>query len=308
METNLVNLTPESDHALDFWNEPISKTRRFVRLSCFFVVACLFLLASFQILRHEGFTTDGVWLAALGFGVLALGIYQFLMVKEIIRYRTEITKVPFSYRLREAILWLFAGAGLSPIPILGFFDTPQALPVVWGFGVLATFLLGYGVFLLLKKDRLLTASKIRALNAAPKEEFRSIELPIEGWNLNRQPITVSQEKPSQPESLSTGENEVTPDNWPFEEPWWIRYPIAIGVVWLGYFCAFEWSNKLGWIAAALLWFIAAGLAREALLWVIGLGALALVGWGLMAGVAALPISLAIVLGAVIIALAIQNRP
>lgn len=288
MEYVPTEVEPALDRTLASWKEPISIARKcgrlFLWLLGFAVLLSLFVV-NFQ---DGGMSLNLALLGALGFSILALGIIQFVTVREITKYRTELVKVPFLGRLREAILWLFAGFAFASMPIFELTFTSE-IGNFWGVGLLSTCLLAYGSYLLLKPDRhLLTAA-----GRAAKETDEKLQA-----GLNSLPPQTSHD---------TSEKQPIADNWPFDERWWIRYPIALCVSWLGYFCAFEWTHKLNLIAAAFLWFIAAALAREVLLWTIGFGVLALVVWGLWAGIASLPISLAIVLGAMIIAFAINNR-
>lgn len=80
-----------------------------------------------------------------------------------------------------------------------------------------------------------------------------------------------------------------------DDKWWVRYPLAIGILWVAWYLV-EKKPQLWWLSALFV-LGAAAQAREVSLVLIGLALLAAV----FAGLAALPVSLAIVLGAALIA-------
>ena len=111
---------------------------------------------------------------------------------------------------------------------------------------------------------------------------------------------------SAPASLDAPPSEVAPapeDNFPYDAPWWFRYPVGLLVLGGAWYCAFEWqSTKWGhWIVAGLLAVIAVGLMRELLFGLILATVAGLVLWGIGGALAALPVSVAIIIGAMIIA-------
>lgn len=96
------------------------------------------------------------------------------------------------------------------------------------------------------------------------------------------------------------------EDFPYSAPWWLRYPASIGVFAASYWTFVEWGKRSGWILGVLLAIIGLGLVQElffaALLAVI----VGLVLWALGAAVAALPVSVAIIIGAMIIAQAMRR--
>lgn len=96
------------------------------------------------------------------------------------------------------------------------------------------------------------------------------------------------------------------EDFPYSAPWWLRYPASIGVFAASYWAFVEWGKKSGWILGVLLAIIGLGLVRElffaALLAVI----VGLVLWALGAAVVALPVGVAIIIGAMIIAQAMRR--
>lgn len=102
-------------------------------------------------------------------------------------------------------------------------------------------------------------------------------------------------------------NENTSTQWwnhedfPYSAPWWFRYPASIIVFAASYFTAFEWNQKAGWIVGILLLIIGLGLIRELFLGITLATFVGLTLWALGAAVSALPVSAAIIIGAMIIA-------
>lgn len=80
-----------------------------------------------------------------------------------------------------------------------------------------------------------------------------------------------------------------------DDKWWVRYPLAVATLGFAWYIV-DKKGELFWVSALFV-LVAAGLAREVSLVLIGLALIAAV----LAGLAALPISLAIVLGAALIA-------
>jgi hypothetical protein len=115
-----------------------------------------------------------------------------------------------------------------------------------------------------------------------------------------------EKKPSQ--GLQSAET-VTPEpkswwnheNFPYSAPWWLRYPVGFGVVYGAFAFGFQSDRKAGWFIGLLFSIIALGLLRELFF---GIALALLVGGGLYAvgaAIAALPVSVAIIIGAMIIA-------
>lgn len=87
----------------------------------------------------------------------------------------------------------------------------------------------------------------------------------------------------------------------FFDKWWVRYPTGIGLLWGAGYLYDAHPNK--WFIPLLMALFGVLALRELLLIGIGIGAI----WLLVQGIASLPVSLAIVLGAIIIASAIGNK-
>ena len=96
------------------------------------------------------------------------------------------------------------------------------------------------------------------------------------------------------------------ENFPYSAPWWLRYPASTAVFAASYWAFFEWQNKAGWVLGILLAIIGLGLVRELFLGLLLAVIAGLVLWALGAAVAALPVSIAILIGAIIIANAVRR--
>jgi len=96
------------------------------------------------------------------------------------------------------------------------------------------------------------------------------------------------------------------EDFPYSAPWWLRYPASIGVFAGSYWAFFEWDKKAGWVFGALLVVGGLGLIRELFLGVLVATLAGLALWAVGAAVAALPVSVAIIIGAMIIAQAMRR--
>jgi hypothetical protein len=115
---------------------------------------------------------------------------------------------------------------------------------------------------------------------------------------------------SQAELAKPGQQAPVPwwnhEDFPYSAPWWLRYPASVGVFAGAYWCFFEWEKKAGWALGVLLAMIGLGLVRELFLGALLAVVVGLVLWALGAAVAALPVSIAIIIGAMIIAQAMRR--
>lgn len=90
------------------------------------------------------------------------------------------------------------------------------------------------------------------------------------------------------------------EDFPYSAPWWLRYPSGLAVFTWSYY-AYDPEKKFGWLFPILLAIIALGLLRELFLAALLAVAVGLGLWAFGAAVAALPVSIAIIIGAMIIA-------
>jgi hypothetical protein len=96
------------------------------------------------------------------------------------------------------------------------------------------------------------------------------------------------------------------EDFPYSAPWWLRYPTGVAVFYGAHWVAFEWEKKAGWILGLLLAIIGLGLLRELFFGILIAAVVGLVLWAIGAAAAALPVSAAILIGAMIIASALRR--
>lgn len=117
--------------------------------------------------------------------------------------------------------------------------------------------------------------------------------------------------PSNSLSMTNAEDKAETKWWnhqdfPYSAPWWLRYPASIAVFAGAYWAFFEWNKKAGWILGFLFAIIGLGLVRELFVGALLAVLAGLLLWALGAAVAALPVSVAIIIGAMIIAQAVRR--
>lgn len=96
------------------------------------------------------------------------------------------------------------------------------------------------------------------------------------------------------------------EDFPYSAPWWLRYLASIAVFAVSYWAFFEWEKKAGWLVGVLFAIIGLGLVRELFFGILLALIAGLVLWALGAAVATLPVSVAILIGAIIIANAVRR--
>lgn len=129
------------------------------------------------------------------------------------------------------------------------------------------------------------------------------------------PIAASQVADVEPQinSQTSGKTQIADpvawwnhEDFPYSAPWWLRYPASIGVFACSYWAFFDWDKKVGWAFGALLVVIGLSLIRELFFGVLLATLAGLSLWAVGAAVAALPVSVAIIIGAMIIAQAMRR--
>ena len=96
------------------------------------------------------------------------------------------------------------------------------------------------------------------------------------------------------------------EDFPYSAPWWLRYPLGVAAFYGAHWAAFEWDKKAGWFVGLLLAIIGLGLLRELFLGILIAAVAGLLLWAVGAAAAALPVSVAILIGAMIIANALRR--
>jgi hypothetical protein len=105
--------------------------------------------------------------------------------------------------------------------------------------------------------------------------------------------------PQTPEQIHAAQEAERKANEQLDK-WWVRYPFGIGLlIFAGYLSS---DHEYKWWIPLLIGFVGLLAMRELLLVSIGIGAI----WLLLSGLESMPISLAIIVGAVIIASAIKK--
>lgn len=121
-------------------------------------------------------------------------------------------------------------------------------------------------------------------------------------------LVPAEKTPEQMQAEKAAAEEVERKEREFYGKWWVRYSIGIGLLWgAGYL--YE-ANPDKWILPLMMALL--GMLAFSELLLIGIGIVVIgigigVIWLFVQGVASLPVSLAIVLGAIIIASAISNK-
>lgn len=111
---------------------------------------------------------------------------------------------------------------------------------------------------------------------------------------------LTEPTPEAQERQRTAELEKQRKAEEFENKWYVRYPIAVLILWGAWYIVDKKPDS--WWIAALVALAAIYFARELALLLIGIGLIYL----LFQGIAALPVSIAIIIGAIIIASALKR--
>lgn len=218
-----------------------------------------------------------------GFGIMTAGLVFGIKAFHITERRVfDSTTVTYTQgqRIKRALPWLAVGV-VMPACIWWVQASSDQLSQYWWYAWPSLFplLVGIGLYLL-RHEQVISASGQHArsqLEAVKSERAREREEAIEGF-------------------LGNVLGKV-----------WVRYAGAAGCIYMAYWFATDSTSKnAGWgIACAVI--IGLFLARELSLWVIGIGVVISVLSGLFAGLAALPVSVAIIIGALIIASSLGKK-
>lgn len=273
---------PSTSDPVATWLEPKSVLQRLASSALWVFVSLVWLLIANYAdwktgdLDLQNFLKNS-WLPVLLF-CFGLLVYR---VKEVRRFEMHEVALGFGARFREAVLWLFAGFVFCPTVLIGLLASDK-LTQFWPAILPPLLLIGFGSYKVIRKTRtVLTENGLAAQESINKSA-------------------------AVPPPADVGVTNNDEDDWLYTAKWWVRYPLALGMVALGWYFASGLELKLGWIMTVLCWFVAAGLMREVFLFTLGAGVLVLIVWALGIGIAALPVSAAIIIGAVIIAVAVKR--
>jgi len=207
------------------------------------------------------------------FGV-ALGSLVYRDSDTVRRYTTTHARYSVRERFRRALWWWVVG-GVIAILIWSVRPEHERFSDYWWYAwpSLPFFLVGVGLFRL-KGGEVLSPAAEKA-----KTYFNMLD-----------------------EQASASESSFSE----FLELPLVRYPIAVLLLYGAYYFGVESTSKdTGWAAAGCL--LIAGLcARELSKWILGIALFGAIAWAVIAGISALPVSAAIIVGALIIADAMKK--
>ena len=122
-----------------------------------------------------------------------------------------------------------------------------------------------------------------------------------GWKtLTTKEITTVIPAPPSPEQIKA-QQEADAKLYAFLNKWWVRYPLGACLL-IGSVYLYD-ANPKRWLLSVILALFGLLAIRELVL----VGAVIGVGWLLIQGIASLPVSIAIIIGAIIIASAINDK-
>jgi len=264
------------------WMVPVTDRERWTKLALYIGIASA-LTAWLFYLQFRDYAPDQVeqtpymlW----GFGIFAIGMFAGVSAFGI-RQRRVFDTIEVRYspaqRLKRGSRWFVFGLAAVGL-IWGVQLSNDQFATYWWYAwpALLPLMVGLGLYMLRKE---------RVLSAAGKQARTELEGAHARANLERQ-----------------AETKAVWGSGP------ARYVMAAAALYGSYYFAFEdrSDKNSDWLSVGLL-ILAMVLARELGLWVLGIGVLCLVGWAVFAGLAALPLSAAVILGAIIIALAVSKR-
>jgi hypothetical protein len=274
-----------ADGSLATWIEPVSKSENRTAFLYFAGVG----VGLAGLVLFIAFATGGGF--SLAWGLVPLGVCWFVASQygkatEVRRYAEHSVKLSQKQRLIAAMpwwtvgVWYFGAMWYFPANIV------ETAATWWHMLMLATFLaLGWGFYFVGER-------KVLTPNAAKAKAYYEAGEQI--------PSKVSIEPPQRTEPAEPTEFDR------FLESAVFRYPLSVVVLVGAYYFAVESTYKhAAWVAAFAVMF-AGFLAHEVAKWSLGLVLVGLFIWAVVAGITALPVSAAIIVGALIIAAAIKR--
>lgn len=212
--------------------------------------------------------STALWCSGIGGSLAwwAWNIWNRRWINGAVSNFAEIEFITVAVRKRKALL-----AILATLFLVGFTDTMQfldgTLEEKWWLALL--WLIPGGLYTYIVRYN-------------PHKRIETTPVPVE-----KTPVQLEEEAIAERKSRE------------LEDKWWYRYPMAI--LMLGGAIYLNDANPKVWWLAVLLGFAAILMMREILILLLALGA----GWLLYSGITALPVSVAIIIGAIIIASAIK---
>ena len=266
------------------WFEPVAVSYRRVRAGIAAVIAAALSgwLTWVQVQNGIFGQAESLWLVV----IIAVGAWRWwhwMALREVRRFATVTVTLGAKERMRKAFaFWLLGFGGIAVIwPMQYHFDQ---LGEHWLAGVpfLLLGLVGTFIFTYARTEKRLTpeAAKLKA-------------------HFEAQDAQAGQASSPKVDAISAKVEALI--DLPL-----VRYPLAALVLWFAYYVSQEWTDRRSWIIVLAAACCGLCLARELFGWVLGLAVVGGIAWALFAGVAALPVSAAIVIGALIIASAMRK--
>lgn len=275
---------PSQDQSASTWLEavPIGYRRLRAGIAATIAVALAGWLAWAQWEQGKLGHAESLWVAV----ILAAGMWRsryWMKHVSVRRFATYAAPLSMMERLRKAYgYWLLGFGGAAFIWLNQYHSDdflrlwPLGLPFVV-IGLVGAFIFAYGR----------TENRLTSDAAQIKEE------------LEARATQDVQSSPSWADAFL--ERIATALDMPL-----VRYPLATLALWFAYYVNQEWTGRGSWMVVLAAVCGSLWLARELFGWILGIAVVGGIGWALFAGVAALPVSAAIVIGALIIASAMKK--
>lgn len=261
------------DGSLASWIEsgPLAARRKaLIQRTCYGLAVACFLWAMQW--RNGALDFDHVWVGGIPIIAFSIWGYGAYIKENVRRYTTTVVEYTKKDRLKRAWKWWAVGFVCFAV-IWGAQYAAGQLAQYWWYAwpVAAFFIVGTGLYLL-KGEMVLTpdASKAKSYYDAEQEKLKREGKVLTG-------LDVLMEMPA------------------------IRYPLALLCLYGAYYFSTESTDRRSGVVAVVMVLLGGYLAREISKWLLGFGAIFAIGWALFAGMAALPLSAAIIIGALIIA-------
>lgn len=251
------------------WVELVPADYRRLRAAIAVMAGLVVSLGFVAIQLHNNAPLSGYWIDAIP---IAIGAYRsviWLKTTEVRRYSQEERPLTTNERINSALGWWVIG-GLIAITCWVASYSQGRLSELWFLGfLLPSPLFAVGLVRYLRKS-------ITAMTEDAKLEYLAYE-----------------------EGRKRKSGEWSGKFDAFVAKPIVRYPFAVGLLWWAY--AIAQSREPKTLEIVLVSFLALMAAKELVLWLLGAALLLGAGWLIATGVAALPVSVAVVLGAMIIA-------
>ena len=282
-------VSAESGQHITSWLQPVTGRQRFFAFALR-VVPAVSLAGWLLFLRRPEDSQDSTLLWS--FVIIACGLLLGVKASNVRELRVyEMNEVHFSkaQRLRRAAIWLVPSFGILTLTWLLQIKNNQFNQFWWyPWPLIFPILVGVGLYLLRSDSALSNAGH----HAQKRDEAARLELAsLDAKQMIQTPVFFDKFVASTPIRYTVAT---------------LRYAIAIAFLYGAYVSALQSSEKNS-LEGALFCIVASFLfAPKVGGWLIGLTFAGGIVWSFYAGIAALPTSAAIVIGAIIIALALQK--